>query len=778
VAHVFIFNLFQRRKKMNPVPTPAVHNCTFTPLSLTPPQTIEEGVSIIERVLNKDLLCMHDVEVLNHTYLALDRLERQQSKIPERNSSTVLKMIAEKIDAITKGVFGSRGLISLYYLQRFTEERLQLAGRFENFRTSISFNEEEVATHLCNCDTEEQFDRDVEALIGPNINEAVNPILYQKKEKFRLIAEKERKIEAVREKWRMNGSSCVCPLTLALITDPVLDEHGHSFERRALVTRLKTQPVCPMNDKPLAEEQLIPNDDLKEQIESYKAQGFPLKRRERKDVPQAAASQPDPELASFFLSKAQELEQKQQFGEAEGRYIKMLEYTSRSEDYVHLPVLFEKKGEKERAAAAYVVLADLQRSQGKLEEEIVTLEKSLTLASNCIVKERLAIILYQKGQKERAAQLYLELARQALYNRNKLQSERCCEEVLEIIPGCGEAWKLKAVIKSNQSLEILQEGAGETTMSLKERISLCKMIMLKEDPTQWHGRELLVELKQIKIENKMSQLKRRISEMTNAVPTTPIQSAERTTQLSAVQKMSSSTHAAQQPVQAPSAVQATAFALPAWVFGAAEWNKYFGEVGAEPPLPLHIIARLDELSANNVLVMIPKTINGVPLTLKAMGELVQKPLNGGHATKYRNLDLGEYGDPPNSESHWALLTRTVIEGSRNKHYVEEYAILATYSQKTNIAYEIPTILGTTVCLFVEYVRSKTWLYGEKPWTYTFCQDEHKSAGPVLEPWRLVVGGGNDSGLCVYGGFLSLGGMGEPRGVGGLLSSRTMTVQHL
>ena len=69
---------------MFPVATPALHNCTFTSASLVPPQTIEEGVSTIEHVLAKDLLCLHDVEVLSHTYLALDRLEKQQCKIPER----------------------------------------------------------------------------------------------------------------------------------------------------------------------------------------------------------------------------------------------------------------------------------------------------------------------------------------------------------------------------------------------------------------------------------------------------------------------------------------------------------------------------------------------------------------------------------------------------------------------------------------------------------------------------------------------------------------------
>ena len=176
----------------------------------------------------------------------------------------------------------------------------------------------------------------------------------------------------------------------------------------------------------------------------------------------------------------------------------------------------------------------------------------------------------------------------------------------------------------------------------------------------------------------------------------------------------------QVPVQAPPKAQpvapiqaAIAPALPAWVCGAAEWKKYIGDPGVEPPLPPEIIQRLGELNANNVLVLIPETVNGRPLDLKLMGELVQKPLQG-HATKYNYFNIGEYVDRPASKSHWALLTRTVIDGSRNKLLKEEQAVLDSYSLKTGIPYEVPTILDATVCNFMEYVRFGTWLYGDKP----------------------------------------------------------------
>ena len=121
----------------------------------------------------------------------------------------------------------------------------------------------------------------------------------------------------------------------------------------------------------------------------------------------------------------------------------------------------------------------------------------------------------------------------------------------------------------------------------------------------------------------------------------------------------------------------------------------------------------------HVLCLIPQTVNGQPLNLKSLGELVQKPLQG-HATKYRYFHIGEYTDPSAPKTHWALMTRQVIDGSRNKNYEEEQVVLDSYSQKTNIPYEIPTVLDASVCLFMEYVRSGTCYLNKKGVDYIIC----------------------------------------------------------
>ena len=154
-------------------------------------------------------------------------------------------------------------------------------------------------------------------------------------------------------------------------------------------------------------------------------------------------------------------------------------------------------------------------------------------------------------------------------------------------------------------------------------------------------------------------------------------------------------------------------------FGPKDWYAYFGgHLRNVPRLPSNIGDILSsscpfwadkKVFETHLLVLIPETVSGQPLTLKTLGELVQKPRNGGKATKYERCDLGEYVDQP-AQSHWALLTRTVLEGSRNKPYKDQQAIVTGYSQKTQMAYEIPTVLDAAVCNFMEYVRTGTWLY--------------------------------------------------------------------
>ena len=215
-----------------------------------------------------------------------------------------------------------------------------------------------------------------------------------------------------------------------------------------------------------------------------------------------------------------------------------------------------------------------------------------------------------------------------------------------------------------------------------------------------------------------------------------------------------------QPVQVPT--------LPPTAFGADAWKKYFGDVGVEPPLPPDIDQILSspcpfwpskKVHETHLLVLVPQTVGGQPLTFKILGELVKNPLQGS-STQYKGFYLGNYIESAAPSSHWVLLTRDVIEGSRNKSYSDQQTLV---SKKGQGVYTVPTILDATVCIFMEHVRSGTKLYGDRPLTFTRCQEKYRAESDAN--WHLVVGGfapEGHSGLVV----INRSGVHEKHGVGG------------
>jgi hypothetical protein len=199
-------------------------------------------------------------------------------------------------------------------------------------------------------------------------------------------------------------------------------------------------------------------------------------------------------------------------------------------------------------------------------------------------------------------------------------------------------------------------------------------------------------------------------------------------------------------------------------FGPKEWYEYFGgylrNIPRLPPNMTEIMNSPCPFSDNkkvyetHLLVLIPETVSGQPLTLKTLGELVKKPFTG-TATQYSGYNFGEYTDPNAPPSHWVLMTRGVIEGSRNKSYQTQQALL---NQKAGGSYAVPTILDATVCIFMEYFRTGTRLYPDSPSTFTRCQEKYDAN------WQLGVGGFAPGGLLVshYGYDFEFNGVGGSR----------------
>eukprot|EP00667_Euglena_gracilis_P010894 EG_transcript_11101 len=66
-------------------------------------------------------------------------------------------------------------------------------------------------------------------------------------------------------------ASYLCPITMDVMQDPVMDCHGHNFERAAIVDWLQRRAECPMTRSRITADQLFPNVTLRDQIAEWSA---------------------------------------------------------------------------------------------------------------------------------------------------------------------------------------------------------------------------------------------------------------------------------------------------------------------------------------------------------------------------------------------------------------------------------------------------------------------------------------------------------------------------
>ena len=186
--------------------------------------------------------------------------------------------------------------------------------------------------------------------------------------------------------------------------------------------------------------------------------------------------------------------------------------------------------------------------------------------------------------------------------------------------------------------------------------------------------------------------------------------------------------------------------------GPAQWARH-GNIDEVPPLsaniheilqsPCPINGKDNKVADTHMLVLIPATFNGQPMTLKSLGELAKKYFSASH-TGYRFIMpaiVQELGDKSIDKSHWVLMTKDVLPGSKNKSYGEQQKIVAELAEKSLISYEVPEALESAVCILSQYFDSNIRLFSDGPWTYTRCKDK-------VQGYQIIVGGFAPAGLCV------------------------------
>jgi hypothetical protein len=203
--------------------------------------------------------------------------------------------------------------------------------------------------------------------------------------------------------------------------------------------------------------------------------------------------------------------------------------------------------------------------------------------------------------------------------------------------------------------------------------------------------------------------------------------------------------------------------IPAMAIGPKEWAQYFGEVGEAPSLPADINQILNspcpfwsgkKVSDTHLLVLVPATVDGNPFTLDLLGKLIKSPKEGSQKTKYRDYPDAvqkELGSQSPGRSYWVLMTREVLEGSRNTDYASQQSLIAAHASETGLSYELPGALEAATVMLSHYVRTGERLYSDSPWICTRCRelvevycDEEEEA----YEFPVVVGGFSSGGLDV------------------------------
>jgi hypothetical protein len=196
-------------------------------------------------------------------------------------------------------------------------------------------------------------------------------------------------------------------------------------------------------------------------------------------------------------------------------------------------------------------------------------------------------------------------------------------------------------------------------------------------------------------------------------------------------------------------------------FGVQEWERYFGEVGVEPPLPADIVGILHsscpfwpgkQIKDTHLLVLIPSKVNGEPFTLNLLRSLIQSPRRAGYRTQYRDYDHDvqqSFGNRYPLSPYWVLITRDVLPGSRFKTCIQQEELVAAQARRTGMSYKMPRVLEITTAILSNYACSGERLYTDVPWTYTRCQEMI----PCFTEASVFVGGFSAGGLSISDDFV-------------------------
>lgn len=202
------------------------------------------------------------------------------------------------------------------------------------------------------------------------------------------------------------------------------------------------------------------------------------------------------------------------------------------------------------------------------------------------------------------------------------------------------------------------------------------------------------------------------------------------------------------------------------VRGAVEkWSTYFGEVGEVAPLTEDIVTILKgpcpfwkgkQVWQTHQLMLIPKTVDGEPLTLSSLEKWVQAPKKGSVGRVDAFWDVNEVKTDAITQSYWVLITKDIVPNGQ----VIGFGADCSYNGEVlkRVGYEVSGAVEAFSYIFMKYVISRTCPLDQVNkigvGTFTCCKEK-------MGPYQLGIGG--------FGGFGRAGFTFSPRLEGHVLT---------
>lgn len=160
-------------------------------------------------------------------------------------------------------------------------------------------------------------------------------------------------------------------------------------------------------------------------------------------------------------------------------------------------------------------------------------------------------------------------------------------------------------------------------------------------------------------------------------------------------------------------------------FGKTKWEKYFGEIGKEPPLPANIVQILKErcpfwddkkIFQTHALLLIPNKINGNKISLDLLGKIARQPKESAYSSGFYYFYNQTIISKEIDKNYWVLITHDLIPESINLQFQEQKNIIES---KQN--YSITKIIEAASLIFINYIDSGKLFFQDN---LTRCEDEY------------------------------------------------------